>query len=147
MIEEMTRQACLHLLARTELYRLACAQENQPYIVPFYLAYDNNSLYGFSTIGQKIEWMRANPLVCVEADEIVNGQEWSSVIILGRYEELPDTSEYQPERAVAYNSLQKRASWWEPGSLKTVLHDTERPLVAVFFRIHIARITGHRASP
>jgi nitroimidazol reductase NimA-like FMN-containing flavoprotein (pyridoxamine 5'-phosphate oxidase superfamily) len=146
MIQEMTRQASLHLLAHTHLCRLACAQGSQPYIVPSYFAYHNNSLYSFSTIGQKIDWMRANPLVCVEADEVVSPQEWVSVIVFGRYEELPDTPEYDLERAVAHNLLQTKATWWEPGYLKTILHGTERPLVSVFYRIHVVQITGHRAT-
>ena len=33
---------------------------------------DNDYLYSFSTVGQKIEWMRANPNVCVETDEVTN---------------------------------------------------------------------------
>src|ERR1700737_3319129 len=70
------REANLDLLARTHLGRLACAQGSQPYVVPFYFAYNNNSLYSFTTVGQKIDWMRANPLVCVEADEVVSPEEW-----------------------------------------------------------------------
>jgi uncharacterized protein len=147
MIQEMTRQESLDLLARTRLCRLACAQGSQPYVVPCYFAYKNNSLYTFSTVGQKIDWMRANPLVCVEADEVMSPQNWASVVVFGRYEELPDTPEYQPERTVAYNLLHAKAQWWEPGYLTTILHSTERPMVPVFYRIHVGHITGHRATP
>ena len=87
LIEELTRQASLDLLAGTRLGRLACARGPQPYVVPFYFAYHHNCLYSFSTVGQKIEWMRANPLVCVEADQVVSPHEWVSVIVFGRYEE------------------------------------------------------------
>ena len=145
MIQEMTRQESLDLLARTHLCRLACTQGSQPYVVPCYFAYNKNSLYSFSTVGQKVDWMRANPLVCVEADEVVNPQEWASVIAFGRYEEL--TSEYESERVIAYNLLHEKAQWWEPGYVKTILHGTERPLVPVFYRIHLDQITGHRATP
>jgi len=147
LIQEMTRQESLNLLIRTRLCRLACAQGNQPYVVPFYFAYHNNSLYSASTVGQKIDWMRKNPLVCVEADEVASPHEWMSVVVFGRYEELPDTPEYQSERAVAYNVLQKQVVWWEPGYTKTILHGTERQLVPVFCRINIGQITGHRATP
>ena len=147
LIQEMSRQESLDLLTRTHLGRLACAQGNQPYVVPIYFAYKNNSLYGFATVGQKIDWMRSNPLVCVEADEVVSPQEWMSVVVFGRYEEMPDTPEYQPQRAFAHNLLQKKGMWWEPGYVKTILHGTHRPLVAVFYRIHVAQITGHRATP
>src|SRR5450755_1149288 len=109
LIQEMTRRASLDLLARTRFCRLACAHEGQPYILPFYFTYNNNSLYGASTIGQKIDWMRRNPLVCVEADEVASPSEWMSVVVFGRYEELPDTHEYQPERAFAYGVLQKQS--------------------------------------
>jgi nitroimidazol reductase NimA-like FMN-containing flavoprotein (pyridoxamine 5'-phosphate oxidase superfamily) len=147
MIQELTRQESLELLARMHFFKLACTQGNQPYVVPCYFAYKNNSLYGFSTVGQKIEWMRANPLVCVEADEVVSPREWVSVIVFGRYEELPETPEYKFEIATAYNLLQKKALWWQPGYLKTILHGTERPLLPVFYRIHVVQITGHRAIP
>jgi uncharacterized protein len=91
-IREMSREECHQVLARGRLARLACAHENQPYVVPVYLAYDEASgcLYGFTTPGQKVEWMRANPLVCVELDEVAAYDQWVSVIAIGRYEELPE---------------------------------------------------------
>src|ERR1022692_3975080 len=69
-IEEMTEAECLTTLARTRLGRLACAHKNKPYVVPIYFVYEKFYLYGFTTPGQKVEWMRSNPLVCVELDEI-----------------------------------------------------------------------------
>ena len=149
VIEELTRQASLDLLARTRLGRLACAQGAQPYVVPFYFTYDirNSHLYSFSTVGRKIDWMRANPLVCVEVDEVVSTQEWVSVIVFGRYEELPDTPEWRSARTFAYKLLQQHAMWWEPAAVKTIHHGTPRPLLPIFYRIHVVQITGHRATP
>jgi len=115
--------------------------------VPVYFAYDNGYLYSFATVGQKIEWMRANPLVCVEADEVVSPEQWVSVIVFGRYEELPDTPEWQGTRTAAHTLLKRNAVWWEPAYVKTILHGTQRPLVPVFYRIHCLQITGHRATP
>jgi uncharacterized protein len=95
MIRELSRDECLHVLARTRLARLACSQENQPYVVPVYLGLDESSgyLYGFTTPGQKVAWMRANPLVCVEVDEVATFDEWVSVIAIGRFEELAEPPE------------------------------------------------------
>jgi nitroimidazol reductase NimA-like FMN-containing flavoprotein (pyridoxamine 5'-phosphate oxidase superfamily) len=90
--------------------------------------------------------MRANPLVCVEADEVVSPEQWMSVIVFGRYEELLDTPEYQGVRAFAHRFLKRHAVWWEPAYAKTILHGTQRPLVPVFYRIHGLQITGHRAT-
>lgn len=93
MIREMNREECLRVLARGRLARLACARENQPYVVPVYLAYHEASgcLYGFTTPGEKVAWMRTNPLVCVELDEVVSYDQWVSIIATGRYEEVPET--------------------------------------------------------
>jgi len=147
LIQELPRQASLDLLARTRLGRLACARGNQPYVVPFYFVYDNNCLYSISMVGEKVEWMRANPLVCVEADEVVSPEQWMSVIVFGRYEELLDTPEYQGVRAFAHTLLRRHAVWWEPAYAKTILHGRQRPLVPVVYSIHGSQITGHRAIP
>jgi uncharacterized protein len=147
LIHDMTRQASIDLLARVRLGRLACAHEGQPYITPIYFAYDHNYLYSFSTLGQKIAWMRANPLVCVEADELASPQDWVTVIVLGKYEELPDTFQYEVYRKRAYALLQARRLWWEPGYVKTVLNEKTRPMEFVYFRIHIDQISGHRGVP
>jgi nitroimidazol reductase NimA-like FMN-containing flavoprotein (pyridoxamine 5'-phosphate oxidase superfamily) len=37
--------------------------------MPIYFVYHQHCLYSFSTAGQKIEWMRVNPLVWVQADQ------------------------------------------------------------------------------
>ena len=94
LIRELSRQESLDLLARSRLGRLACARGAMPYIVPLYFAYDDEYLYSFSTFGQKIEWMRDNPNVCVEVDEVANPQQWVSVVIFGQFEEMPDLPEW-----------------------------------------------------
>ena len=146
LIQELTRETSLDLLARMRLGRLACAQGTQPYVVPFYFVYDDGYLYSFATVGQKIEWMRANPLVCVEASEVVSSQQWVSVIVFGRYEELTDTPEWQTARAFAHSLLTRNAVWWEPAYVKTILHGAPRPLVPVLYRIRSLQVTGHRAT-
>ena len=70
-IEELGVQESMDLLARVQRGNLACAKDNQPYVTPFYFAFHKRFIYSFSTVGQKIEWIRANPLVCIEADEVV----------------------------------------------------------------------------
>jgi nitroimidazol reductase NimA-like FMN-containing flavoprotein (pyridoxamine 5'-phosphate oxidase superfamily) len=115
LINDMTREMSVDLLKRTHIGRLGCAQGLQPYVVPLSFAYHREFIYSFTTIGKKIEWMRANPLVCVEADEIVSRHEWQTVVIFGRYQELPDTPEFHRTRMVAHDLLAKTAMWWEPG--------------------------------
>ena len=89
-INEMTSEECSAFLERASLGRLGCSFENHPYVVPIHFDYDDTYLCAFSTFGQKVKWMRANPKVCVQTDEIQNQDEWISVIVYGEYEELPD---------------------------------------------------------
>lgn len=142
LIKTMTRQACVDLLKRTKVARLACAHEGQPYITPMSFVYDGNCLYSFSTVGQKITWMRANPLVCVEMDELVSPREWKAVVVLGRYEELPNTPGDDELQSYAYALLRRRPLWWEPGYVKTIVDGKERPLEFLYFRIHIDQMSG-----
>jgi hypothetical protein len=144
LIQELTRQESLEVLARTHLGRLACARGMQPYIVPIYFAYQDNWLYSFSVLGKKIDWMRANPLVCVEADQM-RRELWATVVVFGRYEELRDTTEYLSERTFAFNLLQHKAMWWEHGGAKIVPGGAPAT-VPVFYRIKIEQITGRCAA-
>lgn len=147
LIKTMTRQACVDVLKRTRTARLACAHEGQPYITPMSFVYDGDCLYSFSTVGQKITWMRANPLVCVEMDELVSPQEWKTVVVLGRYEELPNAAGDDELRSYAYALLRRRPLWWEPGYVKTIVGGKERPLEFLYFRIHIDQMTGRCGIP
>lgn len=190
VIREMSREECLRVLAGARLVRLACAHENQPYVVPVYLAYHQPSggeacLYGFTTPGQKVAWMRANPLVCVEVDEVAAYDQWVSVIAMGRYEELPETpgndgargrapersrqvGEAMPawsadrshrecddnegcddERERAWQILKTHPMWEEPGCTAWAARahrDSAEPVISVYYRIRIDRVTGHEAT-
>ncbi len=105
LVNEMTGKECREFLARSSFGRLACTRESEPYIVPIYFVYESDHLYGFSTFGQKIRWMRSNPRVCVEIDEVPNHFRWKSVIVSGRYKELPD------EPSIAQNAIRLGCCW------------------------------------
>ena len=144
VIQEMTEGECRAMLALRHVARLACARTNQPYIVPIHVDLDGEFLYGFATLGQKIDWMRLNPLVCLEIDEVITHAHWTSVVVFGRYEELPHTPEYEAARRVAESLFQKHPAWWEPASVPLAGHERRTPIV---FRIQIGGMTGRRVAP
>jgi nitroimidazol reductase NimA-like FMN-containing flavoprotein (pyridoxamine 5'-phosphate oxidase superfamily) len=144
MIHEMTAEECRTVVQRADFGRLACVREAQPYIVPIYFAYDRQHIYSITMPGQKIAWMRANPRICLEADERPSHNEWFSVVVFGRYEELPDAPEFGPARARALELLEKRTMWWEPGCVPAQRQERRPP---IFYRIHIDQMTGRRAVP
>lgn len=51
LIQEVSHEDALNLLAHLRLGRIACAQGDQPYVVPFYFAYHDGYLCSFSTVG------------------------------------------------------------------------------------------------
>jgi uncharacterized protein len=146
-IHEMTINECRTALEKAKVGRLACARDDQPYVVPINFAFDGNHLYGFTTLGQKVEWMRSNPLVCLELDEVISNDQWVSIVIFGRYEELPDTPDYQYARTHAHELLSRHAMWWEPAYISQQHRDQPHSLTPIFYRVHIQKMTGHRATP
>jgi nitroimidazol reductase NimA-like FMN-containing flavoprotein (pyridoxamine 5'-phosphate oxidase superfamily) len=146
-IHELDEFQCQKILKQATVGRLACAKDNQPYVMPIYFSFDGRHIYGFTTLGQKIEWMRANPKVCLEIDERRSHDQWQSVIVFGRYEELPDDPEFGAARVAAHEVLQERAMWWEPAYVRPNHFDVPHSLTPIFYRIHIETITGRRSTP
>jgi uncharacterized protein len=146
-IREMTDTDCRQVLHHATIGRLACARDNQPYVVPINFVFDREHVYAFTMLGQKVEWMRTNPRVCLEVDERTAHDQWQSVVIFGRYEELPDLPEYEGARVKALELLQRHAMWWEPASVGVAHRDKPHSDTPIFYRIKIDRMTGHRATP
>ena len=144
MINEITGEECREVLARGSIGRLGCSLDNQPYVVPICFAYEHDYFYVFSTFGQKIEWMRANPKVCVQVDEIVNQSQWVSVIANGTYEELREP-QYLVESTHARQLLEKRHRWWLNALAERRARGNDLLIDPLFFRIHTDSVTGLRA--
>ena len=143
LINELTREECLGVLGRNTFGRLACVQEGQPYVVPISFNLDGAHIYSFATIGQKIRWMRANPLVCLEVEEVTHRRHWTTVLAFGSYEELTGSAEHAPAQRRAQQLFATRERWWEPATGKT---RSNEPHAAVLYRIHVHRLTGRTAS-
>ena len=147
LITKLRSKDCRELLARLGFGRLACSSNNRPYIVPIYFVYDRERLYCFSTIGQKIEWMRENPLVCVEVDEIRAHDDWSSVVVLGKYVEIPNNEDNKKGWEYARALFQKRPRWWQSGYTVSQIRQKPKPPEPVFYCILIEQLTGLCCSP
>ena len=144
-VRTMAKAECVKVLAGNRLVRLACVHDGRPYIVPIHVVREENHLYAFSMPGQKIEWMRRNPRVCVEVEEHGGDRGWKSVVADGLYEELDALPEHERLRDHAWSLLSQYANWWEPGSLKLVAPEISDHSSHVFFRIWIEGMTGREA--
>jgi len=145
IIHELTPAECRDVLSRAVYGRLGCARGDQPYVVPFVFQLDpaGTCLFSFSTLGQKIDWMRENPKVCIEVDEMVDQFNWTSVIVFGRYEEIRDTRQDEDLRRQANALFQQRTAWWLPALGK--LTSGEEHHSSLVYRILIDKLTGRRA--
>lgn len=145
-LKEMTRQECLEVVSSGHLGHLACCKDNRPYIVPIYYALNSNCLYSFSLPGKKIEWLRDNPHACILVQQFKNAQHWKSVLVSGRFQELPDTRQWHQERLHAWSVLERYTNWWEPGGLKPTPQSLASHYDHVFYSVDIEDISGRSAE-
>ena len=145
LIHELTRTECAQVLSRSYIGRLACSHLDQPYIVPISFSFDaeEDCVYGFSTIGQKIAWMRENPKVCLEVDDIADKDHWTTVVVMGRYMEIQQAPEEAEARKRAQRFFQQRKEWWLPAAARipSIEHAN-----MVLYRITLDRMTGRRTN-
>ena len=145
-VVSISQKDCSDLLKRISVGRLACALDNQPYVVPVGFSYEPDALYVFSTVGKKIEWMRQNPKVCLQADEIGNKSSWMSVVVTGTFLELREP-QYTAQREHARELLAENSRWWLTPLAERRELASDQAVEPVFFRIDIASMTGLRAVP
>jgi hypothetical protein len=142
-VQELSHAECVDVLSRAQIGRLACTRGDEPYVVPIYIAFDGRDVYGFSTLGQKIVWLRENPRVCLEVEEIADGRDWTTVLAFGRYQELSRPHEEPEGLKKAEALLARRPGFWLPGAAKIGAHEHGTP---VLYRVVVERLTGRRTA-
>jgi len=145
-IKNLTDEECDAILERATVARLATCADNRPYIVPISITYERTGsarfLYSFANLGQKVRWMRQNPFVCVEVEELVDRVHWTTIVVHGRFEEL-DPVQHRDEANSAYALLHGRSEWWQPAAARTSSTDLYRPVV---YRIRVDAMSGRQAT-
>lgn len=110
MVGTLSLSEIENLLQSSTVARLACCVNDRPYIVPINYAFSNNSLYGRTVSGKKLDMMRQNPVVCIEVEDIQSPGNWKTVIAWGKFEELTEAAERESalkllhEQSVLYSA-------------------------------------------
>ena len=139
IVQEMREADCFSLVRRQFIARLATCANDLPYVVPVQYGLADGMIFSFSMPGLKVDNMRKNPNVCLQMEEMQDSRQWRSVVVAGKFLELHSDD----ERQHAWEVLQRRKGWWEPGALKP-----EKSAMAVgtsphlFYKVSIDRITG-----
>jgi hypothetical protein len=134
------------MLGRVSVGRLGCSLGDQPYVVPVAFSYEGDCIYIFSTLGKKIKWMRQNPKVCLQADEVGNRRNWFSVIVTGTYLELRKP-QYTAQREHAKEQLAQYSHYWQTALAERRAQTSDLSIEPVFFRIDIESMSGLQAVP
>jgi uncharacterized protein len=140
-IVEISQDECKDLLNRVSVGRLGCSLENQPYVIPISFVYEPEHLYVFSTLGQKIKWMRQNPKVCLQTDQGEDHSNWTSVVLSGTFFELRESAEKEHAR----KRLAKFSDWWQMPLAERRERTSDLSIVPILFRIDIASMSGLRS--
>lgn len=90
MIGELGPRQIEQVLHEQVIGRIGCHARGRTYVVPVTYAYDEGAILSHTGEGLKVQMMRDNPDVCFEVEDLRHLPRWSSVIVLGRYEELHD---------------------------------------------------------
>lgn len=136
MITPLTSDETRSVLRDGRVGRLACVVEGEPYVVPINYVFEGNRIYAHSMPGRKIEALRANPLTCLQVDEIKDDYHWRSAIAFGRYEEVTDLD----EKRSALRVILARFPHLTP--VEATQQRAQEGPPAIVFRIVVERVTG-----
>jgi nitroimidazol reductase NimA-like FMN-containing flavoprotein (pyridoxamine 5'-phosphate oxidase superfamily) len=143
-VKDMTHGEIDDLLDRVRYGHLGCARNNHPYVVPIHFALDDHTIYIFTTEGKKSEMIDSNPEVCLQVEEVVDDEHWSSVVIVGDAAKLGNGAERDKAFAaisVANPTMTPALSFRWADAWVREQKDTE-----VIYRIKRKTTTGRRAG-
>jgi uncharacterized protein len=144
MLGELNETEIKNVLASQALGRLACTNGTQPYIIPLTYTYDGKYIYGQTNEGMKLKLLRKNPHVCFEVDMMTDMQNWKSVLVFGKFEELKD-KKAEKARAVLFDkvfSLMTSSTVHAHEHEVKAKPDDSNRVKRIMYRIHIKKITG-----
>jgi uncharacterized protein len=145
MLGHLNKEEIEEVLTNGILGRIGCSLKGKTYIIPVNYVYDGKQVIAHSTEGNKIFMMRQNPQVCFEVEEIINNQNWKSVIAQGTYHEITDERErYEAMKLFVDKMMKLKVSTTahppetNPERMRTNQHSAR----AVIYRIILSEKTG-----
>jgi nitroimidazol reductase NimA-like FMN-containing flavoprotein (pyridoxamine 5'-phosphate oxidase superfamily) len=139
-VEDMSPAEMHALLQRESFGHLGCARDSRPYVVPMHYAYDGKELYFFTTVGMKTQFIQANPMVCLQVEEITDSTHWRSAMVIGRATEITKPEEMQ--RAMKF--ITERNPALTPAISATQLDALGRAVDIALYRITSEIIDGRQ---
>ena len=139
-VEDMSPADMHALLQRENFGHLGLARDSRPYVVPMHYAYDGKELFFFTTMGMKTRFIQANPMVCLQVEEITDSTHWRSAMVIGRATEITEPEEMQ--RAMKF--ITERNPSLTPAISATQLDTVGRAVDIALYRITPEIIDGRQ---
>ena len=139
-VEDMSPADMHALLQRQDFGHLGCSRDGRPYVVPMNYAYDGKELFFFTTEGMKTQFIDANPLVCLQVEEVTDRSHWRSVMVIGRAERLTASEDTQQ----AMQLIVERNPSLTPAISATQLDTWGRAVDIALYRITPEMIDGRK---
>jgi len=139
-VEDMTSAEMHSLLQTAGFGHLGCSQNGRPYVVPMHYAYDGKELVFFTTLGMKTQFIKGNPEVCLQVEEVRDSSDWRSVMVIGRAERLTEPEEM--ERAMQL--ITERNPSLTPAISATQIDTWGRGVDIALYRIQPKIIDGRK---
>jgi len=146
MVKNLELSECLKILGNHFIGRLSYIHGKSPYIVPVTYFHDKeeNSIISYSAEGHKLDAMRKRDSVAFQVDVIESIQEWHSVQVHGRFEELTGSTaeKYMRRFAEGVQETITRSKGTHPKFIQDFSNRLQKKNIPIVYRIHIADIKG-----
>lgn len=137
-ILEMNDVEMKSLLARVGYGHLGCTRDATPYVVPIHYVYQEPAFYLYTTAGMKTEYINANPLVCLQVEEVRDPSHWRSVIVHG-YADLLSSPE---EKQQALGFILQENPELKPALARTWIGSFTRSQSEMVYKIRVHHMSG-----
>ncbi|HEY0355242.1 MAG TPA: pyridoxamine 5'-phosphate oxidase family protein, partial [Flavisolibacter sp.] len=103
MLGTLSNEKIEELLHNQVVGRIGCHADGETYVVPISYAYDGQYIYCHTHEGKKASFMRKNPAICFEVEEMNTMANWKSVVVQGIYEEIKGHHERNASMQILLN--------------------------------------------
>ena len=140
-VREMSTEENEDLLETSGYGHFAFADGIRPYVIPLHFAYCRPNVCFYTTDGKKTRILRENPNVCLQVEEVIDRENWRSVIVNGTADEVLDPA----EREQVVNTILRVNPTLTPAVSVRWLDNWVRENVEAIYTVKVLSITG-RAS-
>jgi len=146
MINDLELSKCLEMLSNNYIGRLAYISGKKPFLVPITYFHDveEKSIISYAVEGHKMQAMREYEWATLQVDDIETIQNWRSVQVHGRFEELTGSTakKYLHRFSEGVQETIARIKKEHPKFIQDFSARLQNGNVPVVYRIHITDIIG-----